>query len=58
MITGDERRPGGSRPTDADSGATWMTIERGNVHTVDGFGLLREAVVDQHFLRRRPTIDS
>ena len=53
MITGEERKPGGARPTNADSGATWMTIARGNVETVDGFGLLREAVVDQHFLRRR-----
>ena len=53
MITGDERRPGGARPVANDSGPQWMTIERDDVVTVDGLGLVRDAVIDQHFLRRR-----
>ena len=55
MITGDERRPGGDRPPkdrDDPLGA-YMTIERGNVVTSAGFGLLPGAIVDQHFVRRR-----
>ena len=50
MIVGGERRPS-ARPTD-DTG-TYETVERDNVLTVEGLGLLEEAVVDQHFLRRR-----
>ncbi len=49
MITGEELRPGGDRPTDAP----WTTIMPDNVVTVAGLGLLPGAVVDQHFLRRR-----
>jgi cyanophycinase len=30
-----------------------MTIDRDNVIVADGFGLLSNAIVDQHFLRRR-----
>lgn len=52
MITGDERRLGGSRPP-ADSTAAFITIDRANVVTADGFGFLGEAIVDQHFVRRR-----
>ena len=51
MITGDERHPGGVRPV-KDS-ASYMTIARDNMIMADGFGLLTNAVVDQHFLRRR-----
>lgn len=50
MITGDERRPGGARP---DSSLAWGTIERDNVITAPGFGLLPDVIVDQHFLRRK-----
>jgi cyanophycinase len=50
MITGDERRPGGARP---DTSQAWITIDRDDVVTTRGFGLLTGAVVDQHFLRRR-----
>jgi cyanophycinase len=50
MITGDERRPGGARP---DSTLAWGTIDRANVATDSGFALIGEAVIDQHFLRRR-----
>jgi cyanophycinase len=52
MLTGDERRPGGDRPVRDSSGA-YMTIARDNVVTTEGFGLLTNAIVDQHFLRRR-----
>ncbi|MDZ4673415.1 MAG: cyanophycinase [Gemmatimonadota bacterium] len=50
MITGDERRPGGARPVTDDN---WLTIEADNVVTTAGFGFLTNAVVDQHFMRRR-----
>jgi cyanophycinase len=52
MITGDERRPGGSRPASGGD-AAWMTIDRENVVVAPGLGLLPTAIVDQHFLRRR-----
>lgn len=52
MITGDERRRGGSRPG-TDSSAVNITIDRDNVITDDGFALLDNAVIDQHFVRRR-----
>jgi cyanophycinase len=52
MITGDERHPGGARPP-ADSTDGFMTIARDNVVTDHGFALLTNAIVDQHFLRRR-----
>ena len=53
MITGDEKRPGGDRPPEKDSGHAWMTIARENVVTARGFALLPGAIVDQHFVRRR-----
>lgn len=49
MITGEELRPGGDRPTDVP----WATIMADNVVTSPGLGLLPNAVIDQHFLRRR-----
>jgi cyanophycinase len=52
MISGDERRPGGSRPP-SDSSDGWMTVDRDDVVLVPGFGLLPNVTVDQHFLRRR-----
>jgi len=52
MITGEERRPGGDRPP-ADPENAFLTIERDNVVTQPGFGLLPGAIVDQHFLRRK-----
>jgi cyanophycinase len=51
MITGDERHPGGVRPV-KDS-ASYMTIARENMIMTEGFGLLSNAVVDQHFVRRK-----
>jgi cyanophycinase len=50
MITGDEQRPGGVRP---DTSLAWGTIARDNVATDPGFALLGDAIIDQHFLRRR-----
>jgi cyanophycinase len=52
MITGDERHPGGERPP-RDSSDAWMTIARDNVVLGPGFALLDNAIVDQHFLRRK-----
>jgi cyanophycinase len=53
MLTGDERHPGGARPPEKDSSDAFMTIARDDVVTIDGFGLIRGAIVDQHFVRRR-----
>lgn len=50
MLTGDERRPGGARP---DSSIVWGTLERDNVVVTEGFALLTNAIIDQHFMRRR-----
>jgi len=50
MITGDEKRPGGTRP---DTALTLGTIDRDNITTAEGFGLIDNAIIDQHFLRRR-----
>ncbi len=52
MITGDERRPGGERRP-ADSTDNWLTIDRNDVITAEGFGFITEAIVDQHFVRRK-----
>jgi cyanophycinase len=51
MITGDERHPGGVRP-DTSSGG-FMTIARGDIVVDSGFAFLRDAIIDQHFLRRK-----
>jgi len=57
MITGDEKRPGGSRPLrdslGAVEGSVFMTVDRDNIVVTPGFGFLEGAIVDQHFLRRR-----
>lgn len=50
MITGDERHPGGVR---RDTTQAYMTIARDNMITDTGFALIRTAIVDQHFLRRK-----
>ncbi|MEX2611157.1 MAG: cyanophycinase [Gemmatimonadota bacterium] len=46
MITGGEKRP--AREDD-----DWNIIERNNVEWADGLDLLPDAVVDQHFVRRK-----
>jgi cyanophycinase len=53
MITGDEKRPGGSRPLEKDSPHAWVTIDRDNVVTRKGLGLWPGVILDQHFVRRR-----
>ena len=50
MISGAERRPGGTRPGTTQA---WITIERDDVVTAPGLSLLPGAIVDQHFVRRR-----
>ncbi|HEY0671419.1 MAG TPA: cyanophycinase [Longimicrobiales bacterium] len=52
MITGDERRFGGNRPP-SDSSQAFITIDRDNVITTEGFGYVDNAIIDQHFVRRR-----
>jgi cyanophycinase len=52
MITGDERRIGGDRPP-SDSSQAYITIDRDNVVTTTGFGLIGGAIIDQHFVRRK-----
>ncbi len=52
MITGDERHPGGVRPP-RDSAEAFMTVARDNLVTDAGFGLITNAIVDQHFIRRK-----
>lgn len=52
MITGDELRLGGNRPP-GDSAQAFITIDRNNVVTAEGFGYVDNAIIDQHFVRRR-----
>jgi cyanophycinase len=52
MITGDERKFGGLRPS-RDSSQAFITIDRQNVVTAEGFGYVDNAIIDQHFVRRR-----
>lgn len=52
MLTGEEQHPGGVRPP-SDSTEHFMTIARDNIELVPGFGLIKGALIDQHFLRRR-----
>jgi cyanophycinase len=54
MITGDEKHPGGARPSrDSTSAGAYLTIARDNIVTDSGFALIRTAIIDQHFLRRK-----
>ncbi len=52
MITGDEKRVGGTRPP-SDSAQAFITIDRDNIVTTPGLGMIDVAIVDQHFVRRR-----
>jgi cyanophycinase len=45
MITGDERRATPESPFDR--------IESDNIITTEGFGFITEAIIDQHFVKRR-----
>ncbi len=46
MITGNEL-------INKDSTVSFVTIEKGNVEVKTGFGFLKNAIVDQHFLKRK-----
>ena len=46
MITGNEKRTGGEE-------GTWEVILAGDVEHTEGFGFIRGAVIDQHFVTRR-----
>lgn len=46
MITGEEKRK-------VEEGQEWATIESENIITSRGLGFIKEAIVDQHFLRRK-----
>jgi len=46
MITGDEKRK-------FEDGGEWSTIEADNIVHVRGFGFLKNAIIDQHFLAWR-----
>lgn len=46
MITGNEKRAGGEE-------GTWEAILADNVEHTEGFGFVRDAVIDQHFVTRR-----
>lgn len=46
MITGDERKK-------VEQGHEFETIEAGNIITVEGFGFLKTAIIDQHFATRK-----
>lgn len=46
MITGNEL-------VNSDSNDAFITIEKSNIETKQGFGFLTNAIVDQHFLKRK-----
>ena len=46
MITGDEKKK-------TEEGGAFETIQADNVVTVEGFGFLKSAIIDQHFVRRK-----
>jgi len=46
MITGNEL-------VNKDSTVSFVTIEKGNVETKQGFGFLKTVIIDQHFLKRK-----
>ncbi|MCJ7554644.1 MAG: cyanophycinase [Ignavibacteriaceae bacterium] len=46
MITGNEL-------VNKDSTRSFVTIEKGNIETIQGFGFLKTVIIDQHFLKRK-----
>ena len=46
MITGDEI-------LNKDSTQLFVFIKKGNIKTTEGFGFLQNAIIDQHFVRRK-----
>jgi cyanophycinase len=46
MITGDEL-------INTDSTRAFITIQKNNIKVTEGFGFLKSAIIDQHFVRRK-----
>jgi cyanophycinase len=46
MITGKER-------LSRDTNNAYAVIRKGNIETTEGFGFIQDAIVDQHFIRRK-----
>ncbi len=46
MITGNELK-------NKDSSYVFITIEKGNVENIEGFGFINSAIIDQHFIKRK-----
>lgn len=46
MITGNEI-------INKDSNNVFNTIENGNIETAEGFGFIEDAIIDQHFIKRK-----
>lgn len=46
MITGNEL-------INKDSTSAFITIQKGNIETVEGFGFIKSGIIDQHFLKRK-----
>jgi cyanophycinase len=46
MITGNEL-------LNKDSSSSFISIQKGNIETSKGFGFIKNAIIDQHFLKRK-----
>ena len=46
MITGNEL-------INQDSTSAYITIQKGNMETTEGFGFINSAIIDQHFIKRK-----
>ncbi|GAB4127561.1 MAG: cyanophycinase [Ignavibacteriales bacterium] len=46
MITGNEL-------INKDSSSSFVSIQKGNIETAKGFGFIKNAIIDQHFLKRK-----
>ncbi len=46
MLTGNEL-------ANSDSSSAYHTIQKNNIETVEGFGFVTKAVIDQHFIKRK-----
>jgi len=46
MITGNEL-------LNEDSSSSFISIQKGNIETSKGFGFIKNAIIDQHFLKRK-----
>jgi len=46
MLTGNEL-------INKDSSSSFISIQKGNIETAKGFGFIKNAIIDQHFLKRK-----